>query len=107
MDFGNRAGGVGEVAGDHHRADSRMARMFERGFHFGARRVDHAHQTDEDQILFQILGLDLFDIIWHILFQTIGKTKHAQCIFGHRIVGGEDLLALGLSVISRGLSSMP
>ena len=99
--LGNRAGSVREVACDHHGADACMARMFERGFDLGARRVDHAHQTDEDQILFKVFGLDLFDVVRYVLFQTISKAEHTQGIFGHRIVGGEDLLAHGFGHLAR------
>ena len=67
-----------------------MARMFKRRFHFGTRRVDHADQTNKDKILFQFIGFDLFRIIRNILFHAIGKPDHAQRIFGHRIVGGQD-----------------
>ncbi len=49
--FGHRPAGVGIIAGDHNGADARAAGFFQGRFHFRAGRVDHAHQSGEDQAL--------------------------------------------------------
>jgi hypothetical protein len=40
------------VAGDHHRPDARRPAPADRFLHLRARRVDHAHHADKDQVLF-------------------------------------------------------
>ena len=44
---GDGHGGVLVVAGDHHRADARLAALLNGGLHLGPHRVDHAGKADE------------------------------------------------------------
>ena len=49
--FGNGAGGVGVIAGDHDRADAGVAGLFERGANLGSGRVNHPNQTNKNKVL--------------------------------------------------------
>ena len=48
---GDGHGGVLVVAGDHHRADARLAALLNGGLHLGPHRVDHAGKADEAEFL--------------------------------------------------------
>ena len=52
-----------------------MPRLFERGFYFGAGRVDHTDKTGKNEVLFKLICLDLFGIGSDILFHTIRQAK--------------------------------
>ena len=49
--FGDGNSGVFVVTGDHDRTDAGRATFLDGGFYFGTDRVDHAGQTQKDQIL--------------------------------------------------------
>ncbi len=49
-------GGLGVVAGDHHRADAGAVCLLDRGSRLFAGRVDDCHDADEDQLVLVFLG---------------------------------------------------
>ncbi len=85
--LGYRPAGVGIVAGDHDRAQPSRARLEQRRFDFGARRVNHAHQPSEDQPL---LGIFAGQFIRYVLVDAVGKAHHPQRIIGHAVIGRAD-----------------
>ena len=88
--FSHCPGRIGIITGDHDRANTSQARMFERRLHLDTRWIDHAHQPNKDEIFFQFIGIDLFGVVSDILFRAVGKTNHTQGVFGHHVIGSND-----------------
>ena len=64
-------------------------------FDFLAGWVDHPYQSNKDQIFFQFFhcsGPGIRGVLNH----AEGQSQHAQCIFGHGIVGIPNALAQGV-----------
>ena len=85
--LGHRAAGVRIVAGNHDGAQPSAARLEQRRFDFGARRVNHAHQPSKDKPL---LGIFPGQFIRYVLVNAVGKAHHPQRIVGHAVIGGPD-----------------
>ena len=75
----NRKGGVLMVAGDHDGRDARFLKGHDRGFGRFARRVNHAGQADEDEVLF-----------FGLVFIVVGQSEDAKGIRGHFARSGHD-----------------
>ena len=71
------------VAGDHHGADTGGAALRHGVLYLRAHRVDHAGQTDEAQILLQILRLQL---VGQTVVQPLGRRQYAEGLVGHGLV---------------------
>ena len=87
-------GGVLVVAGDHHRADARGAALGHGGLDLRADGVDHARQTDEAEVLLQVLRLLP---VGQCVVQALRRRKDPQGLVGHGLVLRQNGGALFLS----------
>ena len=81
------------VAGDHHRTDTGGAALGHRRLDLRPHRVDHAAQTDEAQVVLQILRLLP---VGKALIQPLRRRQHPQRLVRHGFVGGQKLRPLRL-----------
>ena len=87
-------GGILVVAGDHHRADARGAALGHGGLDLRADGVDHARQTDEAEVLLQVLRLLP---VGQCVVQALRRRKDPQGLVGHGFVLRQNGGALFLS----------
>ena len=88
--FTNNSGGNRVVAGDHHRADTRLSCLGHGFFGFFPRRVDHADQAYKHQILLKVFIYP----VWLEVGCGYETGRHAQCAQGFRrqvFVGQQDV----------------
>ena len=86
----NGPGGIGVVAGDHHRAHAGPAGSLERLSHFRPGWVDHADQPHKGQAVLHGLRRGLCR---RLGFHPEGQGQHPQRLAGHVGVGLQDGLA--------------
>jgi hypothetical protein len=76
------------VAGDHDDADAGAQGFFDRGAHFGARRVDHADKAEEGEVGLDGVGRVLGELVREA---ALADGEHAQRLARHLVVLRRDL----------------
>ena len=88
---GDRFGGVLVVAGDHDGLEAGAVRHANRFHRLRARRVDHAQQADEGELLLERFGRR---VVGHRVERAAGDAEHAQRVARHVAVLVEHFTAL-------------
>ena len=89
--LGDGHGGVNVVAGDHDGADPRLAALLNGGLDLRTYRIDHAGQSQEAQVMLQIIG---FKGGRTCIIGPLGRCQHTQGAVGHGLVGRQNLSTL-------------
>ena len=81
------------ISSDHHRADTGYFAQRNRLPDLRTRWVDHADETDEHQVFFQLCWIS-----WRgeLLHRSHGKPQHAHALPGKAIMGFDNSLAPGI-----------
>ena len=90
---GDGHGGVNMVAGDHDGTDTGAAALLYSGLDLGTYRIDHAGEADEGEVMLEVGGAAIGG---DVVPETLAGGEDTQGLVGHSLVGGEDLVALGV-----------
>eukprot|EP00825_Cyclidium_porcatum_P005016 TRINITY_DN12395_c0_g1_i1.p2 TRINITY_DN12395_c0_g1~~TRINITY_DN12395_c0_g1_i1.p2 ORF type:complete len:547 (+),score=68.21 TRINITY_DN12395_c0_g1_i1:2-1642(+) len=92
--LGDGEGRVAVVARDHHGRDARFPAARDRVLHLEPRRVDHAHEAEEDEVALE--SPEVVALLRRRFDNSIGGSEDAEGIPRHAGHIGEDALAMCL-----------